>query len=122
LELRKRIVAGEDFAEVAQKESDDTASGAKGGDLGAFGRGQMIPVFEQAAFALQPGQLSDPVKSQFGYHLIKLESKDVKPFAEIRAGLENQLKQAQIQRAVDELVKKTPVVMDPAFFPPSPSK
>jgi parvulin-like peptidyl-prolyl isomerase len=55
-DLRKRIQAGEDFAVLARQESDDTGSGASGGDLGFFRRGQMVPAFEQAAFALQPGE------------------------------------------------------------------
>ncbi len=117
LELRKRIAGGEDFAAVAQKESDDAGSGAKGGDLGEFGRGQMVAPFEQAAFALEPGQLSDPVKSQFGYHLIKLESKDAKPFDQVRSDIENQLKQAKVQSTLNDIVKKMPVDMNPAFFP-----
>ncbi len=116
--IRKRIAGGEDFAEVAKKESDDTGSGANGGDLGTFGRGQMVPAFEEVAMATKPGELSEPVKTQFGYHLIKVESKTVKTFADVRADLEKQLGQTQIQKAVEDLVKKTPVVMDPAFFPP----
>jgi parvulin-like peptidyl-prolyl isomerase len=122
LELRKRIVAGEDFAEVAKKESDDTGTAAQGGDLGTFGKGQMVPAFEAAAFAMKPGDLSDPVKSQFGYHLIKLESKEVKSFADARADLERQLTQAAVQKAVEDLVNKTHVSVDPAYFPPKPNQ
>lgn len=76
LEVKKRLDAGEDFAKLALEYSDDTGSAAQGGDLGWFGRGQMITEFEDAAFKLQPGQVSDPVKTQFGYHLIKVEEKD----------------------------------------------
>ena len=121
LELRKRIVGGEDFATLAKSESDDTSSGANGGDLGTFGHGQMVPAFEEAAFALEPGQVSNPVKSQFGYHLIKLESKEAKPFADVRATIENQLKQAKVQSTVNEVVKKAAAVLDPAFFPAPPA-
>jgi parvulin-like peptidyl-prolyl isomerase len=76
LEVKKRLDAGEDFATLAQQYSDDTGSAAQGGDLGWFGRGQMVAEFEDAAFKLQPGQVSDPVKTQFGYHLIKVEERD----------------------------------------------
>lgn len=74
-ELRAEIAGGASFAEVAQRESADPGSKERGGDLGFFGRGQMVPAFEQAAFSLEPGQVSEPVATQFGYHLIQVEEK-----------------------------------------------
>ncbi|HLT47623.1 MAG TPA: peptidylprolyl isomerase [Rubricoccaceae bacterium] len=74
--LRERILAGEDFATLARQYSDDVASGRRGGDLGFFGLGRMVPPFNDAAFALQnPGDISDVVETQFGYHLIRLEER-----------------------------------------------
>ena len=73
-EVLKRARAGEDFAKLAQEFSTD-GSKDKGGDLGWFGRGQMVPEFEQAAFALKPGEISNVVQSKFGYHIIKLEER-----------------------------------------------
>jgi peptidyl-prolyl cis-trans isomerase C len=70
LKLQEEIKAGGDFVSLAKKYST-CPSGKRGGDLGVFGRGQMVKEFEQAAFALEVGQMSDPVKTQFGYHLIK---------------------------------------------------
>jgi len=73
--LRDSIVRGADFAAVARGESADTVSGRNGGSLGTFGHGQMDPAFERAAFALPVGQISEPVFSNFGIHLIKVEKR-----------------------------------------------
>jgi parvulin-like peptidyl-prolyl isomerase len=73
-EVLKRARAGEDFAKLAQEFSTD-GSKDKGGDLGWFGHGDMVPEFEQAAYALKPGEISNVVQSKFGFHIIKLEEK-----------------------------------------------
>jgi peptidyl-prolyl cis-trans isomerase C len=67
----KKVKAGGDFAKLAQEHSQD-GSAAQGGDLGAFGRGEMVPEFDKVAFELKPGEVSDIVKTQFGYHIIKV--------------------------------------------------
>lgn len=72
---RAEIVGGAKFEDVARRESADTVSGSRGGDLGRGAKGRFVPQFENAAYALAPGQLSQPVLSPFGYHLIKVDSK-----------------------------------------------
>lgn len=78
-EILKRARAGEDFSKLAAEYSIDPGSKTKGGDLGWFGHQQMTKAFEDAAFALQPGQISDVVETEFGYHIIKLEERGMKP-------------------------------------------
>ncbi len=75
-EARKRIIDGEDFAVVAQELSQDPGSAANGGELGWFSRGQMVPEFEDAAFSLAVNEISQPVKTEFGFHIIQVEEKD----------------------------------------------
>jgi len=115
-ELRKRIVAGEDFAKVAEENSDDTQTRVKGGDLGFFHRHQMVPSFDQAAFTMKPGELSEPVKSPFGYHLIKVEEHQAKSFEEAKPELEQRMRPQQAQKAIEDLVKKATVILDPVYF------
>ena len=74
-EVLKRVRAGEDFEKLAKEFSTDTGSAEKGGDLGWFGPGDMVPEFEKAAYALKPGEVSEVVESKFGYHIIKLENR-----------------------------------------------
>ena len=84
LEIRKHLLRGDDFAEYAQSDSDDSGYN---GNLGTFGRGRMVPEFEKAAFSLEPNELSEPVKTQFGWHLIKVHEKHVPkltPFKELK--------------------------------------
>jgi peptidyl-prolyl cis-trans isomerase C len=117
-EIHKRLLAGEDFAALAKTESDDVRSGANGGDLGSFKRDQMVPQFAEAAFSLPAGQLSEPVKTQFGYHLIKVAQHDVKSFDEVKPELEKKIRPELARSAVENLQKQTPVVMDEGFFGP----
>ena len=94
-ELAAEARAGADFAELAREHSEDDTNAENGGDLGLFGRGRMVPEFENAAFALAAGEVSDPVRSPFGYHVIKVTEKQeevTQPFAEVRGAIENVLK------------------------------
>jgi len=120
-EIRKKALAGEDFAALAKTESDDVQTGAKGGDLGTFKHGQMVPEFEQAAFSLAVGQVSEPVKSKFGYHLIKVEQHETKTFQEVRPELEKKMGPELARNALENLQKQVAVTYDDSFFgPPGP--
>jgi len=115
-DLEKRLKGGEDFAKLAAAESDDTGSAVKGGELPPFGHGQMVPSFEEAAFKLAPGQTSEPVKSPFGYHIIKVDSKQTKTFDEEKADIEKKLRPEEAKKAAEAIEKSTKVVFDDVFF------
>src|SRR6185312_8133895 len=119
-EIRKRIVGGEDFAKVAEAESDDTSSGKSGGDLGEFKRGMMVPPFEKAAFALTPGEISEPVQTPFGYHIIQVESHSTKTLDEVKPEIIAQLRPQAAREAVQALTGQAKVEMNDAYFGPAP--
>ncbi len=114
--LRQRILKGEDFAAVAKAESDDTASGQNGGDLGSFGRGRMIPEFENAVFSMPVGEISQPVRTQFGYHLIQVQKRGAQPFEEVRAEIEKRLTAENADKAMKAVKDKSRVVLDESYF------
>jgi parvulin-like peptidyl-prolyl isomerase len=115
-DLAKRLQGGADFGQLATAESDDTGSANMNGDLGTFGRGKMVPSFDEAAFKLKPGEVSAPVKSQFGYHIIKVDSVEHKTFDEVRPEIEKKLRPQEANKAMEEIQKSTKVVYDPVFF------
>ena len=105
-DLLKKAKAGGDFAELAKANSEDEASAKNGGDLDYFGRGRMVPEFDQVAFALQPGQISDVVKTQYGYHIIKATDRKAattRPLAEVRQQLSDQLSYERAQAQATDL-------------------
>lgn len=134
--IEAKLKAGGDFAALAKQYSKDPGSAQRGGELGWFGHGQMVKPFDDAAFSLQIGKISEPVKSPFGYHIIQVEEK--KPAlkatlagssAQIRSAIQQQQQQQQIQPFLQELHAKANItVSDPRYaelantpVPPAPS-
>jgi peptidyl-prolyl cis-trans isomerase C len=103
--VQARLKAGEDFAKIAQEASKDPGSGQNGGDLGFFTKDRMVPEFAEAAFALKPGEISAPVKSQFGWHVIKLEEKRNRPVPTLDQ-VKDRLTQALAQKAQGDYLTK----------------
>lgn len=121
-DLLGRIKKGADFQELAKKHST-CPSAEKGGDLGWFGRGKMAPEFEKAAFALNKGELSDVVKSSFGYHVIRLEDKresKTKTLDQVRKSIERTLQKKQADALIaelkDDIRKKAGVTVNEEYF------
>ena len=115
--VRAQAAGGADFAALASRYSEDPGSKAQGGDLGYFGRGRMVAPFEEAAFKLQPGQVSPVVETPFGYHVIRLEDRRQTPLGEQREGFTRFLVQKAQQDAekayVDSLTKAAAVQVAP---------
>jgi peptidyl-prolyl cis-trans isomerase D len=121
-DILKQLKAGANFADLATKYSDDPGSKSKGGDLGWFGKGQMVPEFEATTFALKPNEISGVVKTSYGYHIIQVLEKEqarLKPFDEVKAELMAELKkqkgQQEIQTTLDDAqaaIKKNPQELD----------
>jgi len=106
--LAQARAPGADFAALARQHSEDASNKDLGGDLNYFGRGRMVPEFEAAAFAMKPGDISDLVKTQFGFHIIKLvdtQPEVVRPMAEVREEIADQLRWQRAQTEAESIAK-----------------
>ncbi len=117
-EVLQQIKNGADFAEMAKQYSKDPGSASKGGDLGFFGTGEMVPAFEKAAFALKPGEVSELVESPFGFHIIKLtavQGGKPKPLAQVKDKI---IADLQFEKAENNYFDKTETMQTLAFEQP----
>ncbi len=121
--ILKRIKAGEDFAKLAKEYSDDPGSKANGGELGFFARGRMVEPFEEAAFALKPGEVSGVIQTDFGFHIIKVEEKKaagVEPFEEakekVRSQLMETLSKQRAKTVLEDALRETGAEMHPELL------
>ena len=116
-ELRKQVLAGADFAELAQAHSDDLSTAGKGGDLGYVNRQTpLLPPVITAAYSIEKGKVSDIISTAYGYELIKLEDRRVRPLAEVRGILAAQVRQEKFEELMKKLQEEYKVVVDTDFF------
>ncbi|MBD7965512.1 peptidylprolyl isomerase [Fictibacillus norfolkensis] len=111
-EVQKKLNEGGDFAKLAEEYSKDPGSKSKGGDLGFFGKGAMVPEFDKVAFTLEKGKTSELVKSEYGYHIIKVTDKRENKFEDKKEQIEQELKQQKakpITEILESLKKKADV-------------
>ncbi|KKI90794.1 peptidylprolyl isomerase [Bacillus sp. SA1-12] len=120
-EVKDKLAKGDKFEDLAKEYSTDTGSAQNGGELGWFGKGQMVKEFEDAAFKLKEGQVSEPIKTDYGYHIIKV-TQTVKPFDEMKESLTEDVRSQKIQQpdtvqsALDKAIKDANVeVKDDEF-------
>jgi parvulin-like peptidyl-prolyl isomerase len=118
--IRKRLDKGEDFAAIAKAESDDKGSGAQGGSLGPdpMTRGQMVPAFEEAAYALKDKEISQPVKTQFGYHIIQVLSRSTPAYEQVA----DRVPRRRMEVMLEDLKKAQKPVIDDSYFGATPAK
>lgn len=115
-DLRAKIVAGGDFAALAKAESDDVGSGANGGSLGEFTRGRMVPPFDEAAFTLKVNDVSEPVKTQFGYHIIQVTKHDTKKMEDVKNEIADKVGPEMAQKSVEAIRDKASITFDQSYF------
>jgi len=118
-DIHKRVTdKPADFADIAKAESDDTGSGQRGGELGVFAKGMMVP-FEDAAFALKAGETSQPVKTKYGWHIIQAEERTPSTFEEVKERSAAQQGGQNVEKLVKKLKESQNVKLDDSFFGPA---
>ncbi len=128
-DIRERILAGAEFAEMAKQYSEDSATAASGGDLGVIQSDKTVPPIIEAAHSLKPGQVSDIISTPSGVEIIQVEDKHIKSFEEVKPALESQLRQSKAAELAKKLMDDSRPVIDQEFFsgeaanpgPPAPS-
>ena len=115
--LVAKVRAGADFAQLARAESDDLESAPNGGLLGVMPPGAMPQPLEAATSGLKPGEITDPVKSEFGIHIFRAGERRGQPYEQVREALAARIQREEAEAAMERLEKSAKVELDPKFFP-----
>jgi hypothetical protein len=118
-EVRAKLAAGADFAAIAKADSDDPESAAQGGDLGEFRHGMKVSPLEDTAFALKVGEISQPVKSPFGYYIVAVTEHKLKTLAEAKPDIEKTIRFESALKAVQSMREKAAFRIDDGYFGPA---
>jgi peptidyl-prolyl cis-trans isomerase C len=120
-DIRKQILAGADFAQMAKQYSDDAATAASGGDMGFIQRDKVVPPIVNAAYALEAGQVSDLIGTPSGYEIIKVEEKHIKTIEEAKPALESQIRKEKANAIIQHLMTESGAFIDQEFFGAGPA-
>jgi parvulin-like peptidyl-prolyl isomerase len=115
--IKQQLDKGADFATLARNESSDKGSAPTGGSLGMMSRGQMVPAFEKAAFSLKDKEISQPIKTQYGYHIIQVLERSIPPYKDVM----QRIPQRRMELLIEQLKKSAKPQLDDAFFGPGES-
>jgi peptidyl-prolyl cis-trans isomerase C len=118
-QIRSQLVKGAKFEELAKIYSDDTASREKGGDLGILRKGVTLPEFEEKVFKLKPGEISQPILSPYGYHIVKVEKiipEEILPFEKVKDQVKEEVKREKERAAMEELLKELAQKYQPKVY------
>lgn len=118
-QIEAELKAGGNFAAIAKAQSDDTGSKANGGELGEISPGETVPEFESAVNKLPIGQISAPIHTRFGYHIVEVESRSTMPFAQAKGIIAEQLAQQNVTAAINRIAASAHTVISSSFFGPA---
>jgi parvulin-like peptidyl-prolyl isomerase len=117
--IRAQLVGGADFAKLAAEKSTDTSAKTNGGDLGSFGKGSMVAEFDTAVFAMKPNEISSPVQTQYGWHIIQLLERKTQTFEEVKDAIAKELmstdRDEAFQKWLDTKLKKAEIQVNPVY-------
>jgi peptidyl-prolyl cis-trans isomerase C len=118
-DFRKQLAGGADFAQLAKTNSADLATANSGGDMGYLNRQNLLPPLANAAFALNPSQVSDVISTPYGVEIIKVEDRRTKPLSQVRQGLITEIRRTKSDQSFQEELARHKIVVDKAFFAPT---
>ena len=119
--IAAKLKAGQHFSALAKRYSDDPGSKNKGGELGYINHGQTVPSFDKVVWSLQPGQVSAPFKSRFGYHIVQVQARKTQPLASVQSKIEKALVNQKVRQEIQAISAAHPAHLNSAYFGGAPA-